>query len=225
MIRPGSGPRELEGGGLSRPATVAVRRGAVAAATMAATMVVAGPALAAAPTITSFSPTSGLVGTTVTINGAGFTGATLVKFAGTSATFVINSDTKITTTVPTGASTGRISVTTPSGSATSSKVFTVTGPEHPRIISLQLRRHLRVSGTVTAGYVACVRNVPVKIQRRRFSGGSWRTILRLSTDASGAYTAHVANEAGRYRSRALRVQLVSGDICLRTTSSIQRYRP
>ena len=37
-----------------------------------------------APTITSFSPTSGSVGKKVTINGTNFTGATSVKFNGTS---------------------------------------------------------------------------------------------------------------------------------------------
>jgi hypothetical protein len=206
--------------------TVAVRRGAVVAAAIAATIGVAGPAFGAAPSITSFSPTSGPVGTAVTINGSGFAGATSVKFAGTGATFLINSDTRITTTVPAGASTGRISVTTPGGTDSSSNVFTVTGNEHPRSVSLRLRRHLRVSGTVTAldGYLACVKSVPVKIQRRPFSGGSWRTVLRLSTDASGAYAAHVPNQAGRYRSRAIRVTLVSGDVCQRTTSAIQRYR-
>jgi IPT/TIG domain len=72
-----------------------------------------------APTITSFSPTSGPVGATVTINGTNFTGATSVKFNGVSATFIVNSATKITATVPTGATTGRISVTTPGGTATS----------------------------------------------------------------------------------------------------------
>ena len=53
-----------------------------------------------APTITSFSPTSGPVGATVTINGTNFTGATSVKFNGVTATFIVNSATKITATVP-----------------------------------------------------------------------------------------------------------------------------
>jgi len=87
------------------------------------------------PTITSFSPTSGAVGTSVTINGTNFTGATSVKFATTSASFTVNSNTQITATVPSGATTGRISVTTPAGTATSSGTFTVAGA--PTISSLR----------------------------------------------------------------------------------------
>ena len=62
------------------------------------------------PTITSFSPTSGAVGTSVTINGTNFLGATFVRFNGVSATpFTVNvAGTQITTTVPSGATTGKI---------------------------------------------------------------------------------------------------------------------
>jgi Abnormal spindle-like microcephaly-assoc'd, ASPM-SPD-2-Hydin/Cep192 domain 4 len=79
-----------------------------------------------APSITSFSPTSGAVGASVTISGSSFTGATAVKFNGTSAQFTVNSSTQITTSVPSGATTGPISVTTSAGTATSSTSFTVT---------------------------------------------------------------------------------------------------
>lgn len=70
------------------------------------------------PAIVSFSPTSALTGTTVTINGANFTGATAVNFGGIPATsFVVVSSTSITAVVGAGAS-GDVSVTTPKGIAT-----------------------------------------------------------------------------------------------------------
>jgi photosystem II stability/assembly factor-like uncharacterized protein len=77
------------------------------------------------PTITTFAPTSGPVGTSVTITGTSFSGATAVMFNGTSAVFGMISDTQLTATVPMLATTGPISVTTPGGTATSSSNFTV----------------------------------------------------------------------------------------------------
>jgi hypothetical protein len=79
------------------------------------------------PSIKSFTPTSGPVGTQVTITGVSLTQATKVTFGGVKATtFVVNSDTKVTATVPTGAKTGKIAITTPGGTANSPAVFTVT---------------------------------------------------------------------------------------------------
>src|SRR6185436_19433035 len=78
-----------------------------------------------APTITTFSPTSGQVGAAVTITGTNFNGATSVRFNGTAATFTVVSATQINTSVPSGATTGRITVTTPGGTATSATDFTV----------------------------------------------------------------------------------------------------
>jgi uncharacterized repeat protein (TIGR03803 family) len=79
------------------------------------------------PTISGFSPASGPVGTSVVITGHSFTQATSVTFGGVkSASFTVNSDTQITATVPTGAKTGKIAVTTSGGTATSSATFTVT---------------------------------------------------------------------------------------------------
>jgi len=78
-----------------------------------------------APTISGFTPTTGPVGTSVTINGANLTGATAVAFNGVSATFSVTSDTAIQATVPTGATTGPVRVTTPGGTVTSTASFTV----------------------------------------------------------------------------------------------------
>ncbi len=78
-----------------------------------------------APRIKSFTPTSGRVGTAVTITGANLTGATAVRFNGTTATFTVVSATSIKAVVPPGATTGKVTVSTGGGTATSSGTFTV----------------------------------------------------------------------------------------------------
>jgi uncharacterized repeat protein (TIGR03803 family) len=78
------------------------------------------------PQIASFSPPSGPVGTSVVIMGVSLTQATKVTFGAKAANFTVNSDTQVTATVPTGATTGKITVTTPGGTATSATSFTVT---------------------------------------------------------------------------------------------------
>ncbi len=84
---------------------------------------------AAAPTITSFTPTSGVAGTMVTLTGTNFTGATAVRFNGTAASsFTVTSATKISAMAPTGVTTGKLSVTTSGGTATSSSSFAVSAP-------------------------------------------------------------------------------------------------
>jgi uncharacterized repeat protein (TIGR03803 family) len=77
------------------------------------------------PTMTSFSPPSGPVGQLVTINGTGLMQTLRVTFNGKSASFTVVSDIEVTATVPTGATTGKIKVTTKGGSVASSTNFTV----------------------------------------------------------------------------------------------------
>jgi YD repeat-containing protein len=79
--------------------------------------------------IIDFNPAAGLTGTVVTIFGTGFDaapGANTVTFNGTVATISSVSPTELVATVPAGATTGVIAVTSPAGSATSSTPFTVT---------------------------------------------------------------------------------------------------
>jgi predicted extracellular nuclease len=80
------------------------------------------------PTFSGISPGSGGAGTAVTVYGAHFTGATAVTLNGATAQFSVVSDSQLTVTVPAGATSGPIAVTTPSGSATSSSTFTVAAP-------------------------------------------------------------------------------------------------
>ncbi len=77
------------------------------------------------PTQKTFTPPSGPVGTAVTITGTGLTQTTKVTFNKVAATFTVNSDSQITATVPAGATTGKIAITTKGGGATSSTSFTV----------------------------------------------------------------------------------------------------
>lgn len=59
--------------------------------------------------VTSFTPTSGPVGTEVTINGTGLTGTT-VTFSGVNATIVSNTGTQMVVVIPAGATTGMLSI-------------------------------------------------------------------------------------------------------------------
>lgn len=77
------------------------------------------------PLISGFTPTSGGVGTAVTISGTSFTGITRVAFNGVSAPFTVISNASVVTGVPAGAASGKISVTTSSGTSASSSNFTV----------------------------------------------------------------------------------------------------
>jgi uncharacterized repeat protein (TIGR03803 family) len=78
------------------------------------------------PIMTNLDPSSGPVGTDVGIVGGGFVGATKVTFGGVKATsFAVDTPTLIHATVPAGAKTGKVSVTTPNGTATSKQTFTV----------------------------------------------------------------------------------------------------
>lgn len=69
---------------------------------------------------------------TVTITGEGFTGATAVKFNGVdAASFTVNSNTQITATVPTTATSGLISVTTAAGTGYSESPLIVRQMTQP----------------------------------------------------------------------------------------------
>jgi len=146
-------------------------------------------------TITSFAPTSGPVGTVVTITGTGFTGATAVAFNGTvTATYTVNSATKINATVPLGATTGKIAVTPLSGPvATSAANFTVGAPiVTPKVtiksaLTVRVNRLLTISGKVTPTSLAG-RSVKITVQKK--SGTKWKTVKTVSAkiSAAGAYS-------------------------------------
>jgi ABC-type oligopeptide transport system substrate-binding subunit len=90
------------------------------------------------PKITTFTPASGPRGAAVELDGSGFTGATKVLFGSVAATSLsVDSDGKITTTIPPTAVTGKITVTTPSGSNVSVGTFTVAAAA-PKVLRVNL---------------------------------------------------------------------------------------
>lgn len=86
------------------------------------------------PTISSISPTSGYVGTSVTINGGNFSNATAVKIGTTLQSFRIVSSSRITFTVASGSTTGAVSVSNSAGTATGA-TFTVLQVVNPLTIT------------------------------------------------------------------------------------------
>jgi len=179
------------------------------------------------PAVTSFTPTSGLVGTAVTLTGTGFTGATKVAFHGTSAaTFSVNSATKMTATVPSGATTGPIAVTTPGGSAASAASFTVVF--RPKVTlklsgltsgAIRLGRRVTAKGTVTPTRLAGSK-VKLTVQKKR--GARWVTVKRVARtiSASGAYSwKYKPVRKGAYRMRATIAKTVAH------TAAKTKWRP
>ena len=72
------------------------------------------------------NPTSAAVRAVVTILGSNLTNTTSVTFNGTPAAFTVISSSEITATVPEGATTGNVTVETPSGTLSSNVNFQVT---------------------------------------------------------------------------------------------------
>jgi IPT/TIG domain len=200
---------------------------------------------ACAPTITSFTPTCGAVGTVVKITGTNLLAASqsggLVEFSpfvagnGVDATPTnpdISDPVTLQVTVPTGTADGPIAVTTFGGSQTfSSTAFQVPPPDcpsalgHTRSISLKLKDKLTAKGTVasteTTPFTACAASVPVKIQRK--VSGHWKTIAKTTTSDTGAYSKKIKNKKGKYRSIAVKTTLTSGEVCLKAKSPVRTH--
>ena len=84
--------------------------------------------------VTSFTPTTGGIGSTVVLSGYNFGATPVVQFQGVTAVATVNeAGTQITATVPEDASSGEISVTGPGGTDTSYESFTVANTTAPAI--------------------------------------------------------------------------------------------
>lgn len=87
------------------------------------------------PVVQEFSPSSGPVGTLVTINGLNFVSVSSVKFGDAEANGFSAVGSQINASVPTGARSGVITVTTATGAGKSDTTFFVTDAPPPSIVS------------------------------------------------------------------------------------------
>jgi hypothetical protein len=201
------------------------------------------------PTITSFTPTCGVVGTVVTI-----TGTNLLQNSGDDATpadpvggdvrfnpyganaihtGAAESPTTLSVNVPASAVDGPIRVTTLAGTVDSTTNFDVAaaaedcgGPgDHARTIKLRLKDALIAKGRVSSSddTAACTDSVQVKIQRKK-KGGGWKTLKITTTDTVGKYAKKIKNKSGKYRSLAPKLTLENGEVCLKAVSNKVKYR-
>jgi FG-GAP-like repeat/IPT/TIG domain len=140
------------------------------------------------PTITSFTPTSGVIGTSVTVTGTNLDGATVARVNGTAGTIVgTPTSTSLTFTVGAGSTTGAVSVMTPEGTATGS-TFTVTVPA-PTITSFTptsgpVGTSVTVTGTNLNGATAARVN------------GTGGTIVGTPTSTSLTFTVGAGSTTG-----------------------------
>lgn len=148
------------------------------------------------PTISSFTPATAATGTVVTITGTNFTGVNAVSFGGVAASsFTVVNSTTITATVGSGAS-GSVSVSSPSGSATSPN-FTFCNPVTLQGVSagttlLCFGRTTTVSATGVSGT-----NALVSWYTAANGGGTLLgTGTSLSGRGAGTYFARVTGSCG-----------------------------
>jgi uncharacterized protein (TIGR03437 family) len=141
------------------------------------------------PTITSFTPATGPVGTTVTITGTNLSTTpanNTVRFNGTNATVSASTTTSITVTVPSGATTGKITVTVGGNTATSTTNFTVTTA--PTIIfTTQPANRTLCAGTTTT--LTLVASGDTNLQYRWQINNAGFADLTNNTTYSGVNTA------------------------------------
>lgn len=165
-----------------------------------------------APRLDLVAPSVAAPGASVTLTGAKFTWAAIVRFGGAGADFTVTSDTSITAVVPAAAVAGPVTVLSAGGEASSG--FTVLLPQPPAVTLaasrsvLKLGRRVQLTGRLTpAGAAAQVR---VVVQRRvagvwKSAASSWR-----APDAAGAYAWSCRpRSTGAFRARASAAGAVS----------------
>ena len=172
------------------------------------------------PVVTNINPTSGPVGSTVTITGSGFTGVNSVKFANNvSATFSVINDSTIIATVPNGAVNGPITLSEINCANAQTPSFIVNCPTitlapstlPDGFINAAYNQTLTASGG-TGLYSFAVTNGNLPSGLTLFAGGT----LSGTPNAAGAFnfTVTATDANGCKGSRNYTVNITSGSPCV-----------
>src|SRR5215475_9526395 len=140
------------------------------------------PAPALAPTVTNINPNTGPTsgGSSVTITGTNFSGATAVRFGSNAAgSFTVDSATQITATSPAGVGTVDVTVTTEAGTSAISSGDRFTYGSAPTVTNVNPNTGLTSGGT------------SVTITGTNFSGA---TAVRFGSNAAGSFTVDSATQ-------------------------------
>jgi YD repeat-containing protein len=169
--------------------------------------------------VDDFSPSSGRVGDTVTIFGAGFIAApaqNTVSFNGTPATISLASAHSLVVSVPAGAASGPITVSNANGSASTAQSFTVIAPAtiagtNPTYLPRGQTTRVEITGTYLDSATAVTFSEPgfsAQIVAREPA----RLTIDLTVAGSvpfGAYGFSVTNYAGTSQSGAVTVTVTA----------------
>lgn len=165
-----------------------------------------------APVITSFSPLSGSVGTTVTINGNNFSTyfTTSVAFNGTPASIQSSTANTITVLVPVGATTGLIQITVGCNTIVSSGNFSVGAPATIIITQQPASPNYACEGASASFTTAATGTSNITYQWQKFDGSVFVSLANnLTYSGVTSATLTVSNvssaEAGEYQC------VISGD--------------
>ncbi|WP_083921230.1 choice-of-anchor Q domain-containing protein [Cytophaga aurantiaca] len=193
---------EVPAGATSGKITVTNAGGTSALSTQTFTVIIP------VPTIESLTPTSGSVGSSLTILGTSMSGITKIKFQGAAAVttgFTNNTESSVTVTVPVGATTGKITVTTAGGtSELSTQTFTITTTTatinatlknvelYPNPFEETFTIDLNGAASTTDVRILSLTGEVVKqVQLNNYS-----TLIDTQSLDAGIYIVHVFNDAG-----------------------------
>ncbi len=182
-----------------------------------------------------FTPSSGLVGAQVTIEGFGFSptaSANEVKFNGTTATVQSATANRLTTTVPTGATTGPITVTNTNGTGTSPQFFTVLVPPiitgvNPARVPQGKTTEVQISGLNLVNILAVNFSNP-NLSATILAGATAESLpinLTVPSNVSGTFTFSVTNAVGTAQSGSVTVTVAAAVPTFDVSRSVSVFLP